>query len=122
MKSKFKFENLRMWQDVMNLAEEMNLMIKNFPQKERFNLSSQLLRASDSIGLHISEGSILQTVKQQRRYLNIAIGSLAETVTCLHKAKRRNYLSNDEFNKHYLDCFKLMNMLIDYKKSLTKIV
>jgi len=120
MNPKFKFENLRVWQQAMDLAEEMNLIIEKFPQKERYNLSNQLLRASDSIGLNISEGSILQTVPQQRRFLNIAIGSLAETVTCLHKAKRRNYLNNDEFIKYYLDCFKLMNMLIAYKKALLK--
>ncbi len=30
-----------------------------------------------------------------------AIRSLVEVVTCLHKAFRRNYISEEEFREHY---------------------
>ncbi len=120
MAHKFKFESLLIWQRAMDLAENMNIIIETFPQKERFNLSSQLLRASDSVALNISEGSIMQTVPMQIKYLNISIGSLAETVTCIHKAKRRNYITASQFDGFYLDCFNLMNMIIGYKNSLKR--
>jgi four helix bundle protein len=90
---KFKFENLVIWQKAMDLGEDMSLLASNFPKKELYNLSSQLIRALDSVALNISEGSIGQSNPEQNRFIGYAIRSLAETVTCLHKAKRRNYLN-----------------------------
>ena len=57
----FKFENLRIWQIAMDYGEDLFNLSKNFPKDEIFNLTSQLRRASDSIALNISEGSILQS-------------------------------------------------------------
>jgi four helix bundle protein len=54
----FKFEKLLIWQKAMDFGEEIYKISKNFPKHEIYNLSSQLLRASDSIALNISEGSI----------------------------------------------------------------
>ena len=56
--SKFKFEKLLIWQKAMDLGEVVNILIDNFPKKEYYNLSSQLLRAIDSVALNNSEGSI----------------------------------------------------------------
>ena len=54
----FKFEKLIIWQLAMDFGEEINTIANSFPQTERFNLSSQILRAVDSIALNIAEGSI----------------------------------------------------------------
>ena len=114
----FKFENLIIWQKSMDLGEEMNLLTNNFPQKEVYNLSSQLRRASDSVALNISEGAILQSNAEYRKFLGYSIRSLAEVVTCLHKAIRREYLSKEEFQKNYSECYHLMNMTIAYRNKL----
>jgi len=113
---KFKFEKLIIWQKAMDLGEDINELIKGFPEREKFNLSSQILRAGDSIALNISEGSIGQSNPEFKKFMGYAIRSLAEVVTCLHKAKRRKYISGEEFNKYYDDCFYLMNMMISFKK------
>jgi len=57
----FKFEKLIIWQKAMELGEDINLMADSFPAKEKYNLSSQRRRASDSIALNISDGSIGQS-------------------------------------------------------------
>jgi len=114
----FKFENLIIWQKSMDLGEDMNLLARSFPKDEVYNLSSQLKRASDSIALNISEGSILQSNAEYRKFLGYSIRSLAEVVTCLHKANRREYLSKIEFKKHYKDCYDLMNMTIAYRNKI----
>jgi four helix bundle protein len=116
----FKFENLIIWQKSMDLGEEMNLLARSFPKDEVYNLSSQLRRASDSIALNISEGSILQSNAEYRRFLGYSIRSLAEVVTCLHKANRRKYLSKIDFEKQYKDCYNLMNMTIAYRNKIKK--
>ncbi|WP_222439104.1 four helix bundle protein [Echinicola salinicaeni] len=90
---KFKFENLIIWQKAMELGEEVNEISSKFPKKEMFNLASQLLRAVDSVALNISEGSILQSNPEQKKFMGYAIRSLAEVVTCLHKARRRDYIT-----------------------------
>ena len=94
---KFKFEGLIIWQKGMDLGENMNELADSFPQKEIYNLSSQVRRASDSVALNISEGSILQSGPEYRKFLGYSIRSIAEVVTCLHKAKRRKYIVDDDF-------------------------
>ena len=115
---KFKFENLIIWQKAMDLGEAINILLDKFPKKEIFNLSSQILRAVDSIALNISEGSIDQSNPEQKKFMGYAIRSLAEVVTCLHKAKRRKYILDDEFNKYYDDSFNLMNMMVAFKRNV----
>lgn len=114
----FKFEKLRVWQNAMTLAEQIDDLTKNFPKKERYNLSSQLRRSSDSIALNIGEGSIEQSGPEFKRFLNYAIRSVAEVVTCLHKAKNRKYIDRDKFKVLYERSFHLMNMLIGLKSSI----
>lgn len=114
----FKFEKLIIWQRAMDYGEEIYTMSLQFPKHEIYNLSSQILRASDSVALNISEGSILQSNAEFNRFLGYSVRSLAETVTCLHKAKRRNYITQEIFDKHYNEAFNLMNMLIAFKSKV----
>jgi len=114
----FKFEKLVIWQKAMDFGEEIYRITATFPKNEMYNLSSQILRASDSVALNISEGSIEQSKAEFGRFLGYSIRSIAEVVTCLYKAKRRGYISEDVFNKLYNDCFNLMNMTIAFKSQL----
>ncbi len=114
----FKFEKLIIWQKTMDFGEDINTIIKDFPKHEMYNLSSQILRASDSVALNISEGSIEQSNAEFKRFLGYSVRSLAEVVTCLYKAKRRNYINNEVFDKLYNDSFDLMNMTVAFKSKL----
>ncbi|MEX1002900.1 MAG: four helix bundle protein [Crocinitomicaceae bacterium] len=117
---KFSFENLNVWNRSMDIAEEIYEMIKKFPDQEKFNLSSQILRASDSIALNISEGTIRTSKLEFKRFIGYSIRSLAEVVTCLHKARRRCYIDADQFDKLYTECYHLMNMLIAFQHHKSK--
>jgi four helix bundle protein len=114
---KFKFEKLEVWQRSMDLGEDLFRVIKKFPDNERFNLSSQILRASDSVALNISEGTIGTSNPEFKRFIGYSIRSLGEVVTCLHKAKRREYLTIQEFENLYDECFHLMNMLVAFQRN-----
>lgn len=115
---RFKFEDLHIWQGAMDFGEDIHQLIKQFPENEKFNLSSQILRAGDSVALNISEGAIVQSKPEFKRFMGYAIRSLAEVVTCLHKAKRREYLSLEEFIKLYKESFRLMNMMVAFRKRI----
>ncbi len=86
--NKFKFEKLLIWQKAMDFGELIDKTSTTFPEKEKFNLSSQICRASDSIALNISEGSIGQSNPEQKKFLGYSIRSLAEVLTCLFKSKK----------------------------------
>jgi len=38
----FKFENLRVWKISMDFGEKINILSISFPDREKFNLSSQI--------------------------------------------------------------------------------
>ncbi len=114
----FKFEKLIIWQKAMDFGEDINSMTLDFPKKEMYNLSSQIMRATDSIALNIAEGSIEQSSAEFNRFLGYSVRSLAEVVTCLHKAKRRNYIDDINFYKNYQNAFNLMNMMIAFKNKV----
>jgi four helix bundle protein len=118
LEAKFKFEGLIIWQKAMDFGEEINKIAFSFPREELYNLSSQIRRAVDSIALNISEGSICQSGAEFKRFMNYAIRSLAEVVTCLHKAIRRKYISEEVFNKQYNEAFNLMNMMVAFKTKI----
>lgn len=114
----FKFEKLRVWQIAMEYGEEIYKVSLNFPINENNNLTSQIRRASDSIALNISEGSVGQTNAEFRKFLGYSIRSLAEVVTCLFKAKHRNYISENIFSEFYEKAFNLINQIVALRNSL----
>jgi four helix bundle protein len=114
----FKFEKLIIWQLAMDFGEEINTVTNSFPQAELYNLSSQILRAVDSIALNISEGSDDQTIPEFKRFLNYSIRLIAEVVTCLHKAKRRKYITQEQSDFLYAKLFELMNRTLAFKTQL----
>jgi four helix bundle protein len=102
----------------MEFGEDINKLSYTFPKDEIYNLCSQIRRAVDSIALNISEGSIGQSNAEFKKFVGYSIRSLAEVVTCLYKAKRRGYISEEEFQKNYETSFDLMNMMVAFKKNI----
>jgi len=115
---KFKFEKLIIWQKAMDYGENVHRLSYKFPKEEMYNLSSQIRRAVDSIALNISEGAIGQSNPEFKKFIGFAIRSLAEVVTCLHKASGRNYVSKEEFREHYEYAFNLMNIMVAFKEKI----
>jgi four helix bundle protein len=107
----FKFENLRVWQASLEFGEKINSIADGFPKKEMFNLSTQIRRAADSIGLNIAEGSTGQSNAEQKRFLIFSNRSTLEVVACLIKAKRRKYLDDTTFNNLYTEAELLVKMI-----------
>ncbi|UTX49639.1 four helix bundle protein [Chryseobacterium sp. MA9] len=114
----FKFEKLIIWQKSMDFGESIFKLSQKFPKDEVFNLTSQIRRASDSIALNISEGSILQSKLEFKKFLGYSIRSLAETVTCLYKAKNREYITEEEFNTLYHESYNLMNQIVAFRNQI----
>ena len=107
----FKFEQLRTWQLSMDLAERMFAIVERFPPKEKYNLSSQSVRSADSVSLNIAEGSTGLSDPEQIKFLGYANRSALEVVSCLFKARRRNYIDDSTFVEMYKEYEKLSRMI-----------
>ena len=107
----FKFEQLRTWQLSMDLAEKVNVLVDQFPPKGLYDLSSQSRRSADSVSLNIAEGSTGQSDPEQKKFLGYANRSALEVVTCLFKAKKRNYIDDSTFLDFYQGYEKLSTMV-----------
>ncbi len=114
----FNFEKLVVWQKAIGLSTHVTKVARDFPFDERFVLAPQIRRASDSIALNIAEGSTGQTKAEFKRFLSIALRSNIEVVSCLHLAKDRNIISNEDFVHTYQKCEEISAMLNALKKSL----
>jgi len=61
---------------------------------------------------------LFERILRVNRFLGYSIRSLAEVVTCLHKTKRRNYITTEVFDTHYNEAYHLMNMIIAFKSKV----
>ncbi|HEX3025373.1 MAG TPA: four helix bundle protein [Chitinophagaceae bacterium] len=114
----FRFEELRIWQNAFQLSNEIDVLSDNFPKKELFNLSSQIKRAADSVVLNIAEGSTGQTKPEFKRFLNMALRSAIEVVSCLFLAKARNYIDENIFKKQYGEYEILCKMITKFRDGI----
>ncbi len=109
----FRFEDLQVYQKSIDFGEIVNTLVKKFPREERFELTTQFKRASDSIALNIEEGSS-GSDKQFHNYLGNAWHSAEECVACSTKARLRNYISfeeDEEVRKHITELSKMITSL-----------
>ena len=114
----FKFEKLRIWQTAMSFGEEIFVLTKAFPKEELYNLTSQTRRAVDSIALNIAEGSTSNSQPEFRKFIGYSLRSVAEVVTCLHKAQLRGYVDESVFQTTYKQAFDLMNSIAAFRNTL----
>lgn len=96
----FKFEDLKVYLKAIEFGELVNKQIETFPKHETYKLSSQFIRAADSIAFNIAEGSG-STDANFNRYLKMAWDSSHECVAASTKARLRNYITfeQDEENR-----------------------
>ena len=114
---KFKFEDLKVYQKALDLVDLVYKTCNEFPNSERFGLSSQFIRASVSIALNIAEGSS-DTDKQFNRFLQMALDSVNECVVCSTISLRQNYISNEVNDDIRAKLVELSKMIISLQKHL----
>jgi len=114
----FRFEDLQVWQKALELNDQVNIAAKNFPKDELYALVNQMKRAADSVVLNIAEGSTEQTKAVFKVFLNYSLRSAIEVVSCLFIAKRRNYLSEEQFKLIYNEYEILVKMITALRNSI----
>lgn len=109
--------------DVWKKSHEMYMFVKKniapkFPKEERYELTSQLLRAALSVPLNIVEGCGRFTDKDFAKFLDPSLGSPNETDYCCFAALELNYITNSEYETINKLINEVRAMLIAFLKHL----
>lgn len=112
------FKKLNVYQKSLDFITKIYKITKQFPKEEIFGLSSQIRRASTSISLNIAEGSGNKSNKEFKRFLEFALRSVYEVITCLEVAKRLDYYKCQELDKMSCNADEIVAMLVGLTKSL----
>ena len=91
------YERLEAWQACYQVVLAVHRATESFPKVEQYGLMAQLRRAAVSIAANIAEGSAKRGKKEFRRYLDIALGSLAELRCLLQVARDLGYMSDENW-------------------------
>lgn len=90
-----KHHNLIVFQKADELAFKIYKATESFPKSEMFGLTSQIRRSALSIPTNIVEGYARKSKKELSQFINISLGSLAETEYLLDFSKRLGYFKVD---------------------------
>jgi len=110
--------DLQIWQKSMALVTKVYKEVENFPDYEKFGLTSQIRRSSVSIPANIAEGFGRRSKKEFRKFLNISMGSLFEIQTELEVSYNLNYLDKDTFEMLYEDTREIERMMSSFISTL----
>ena len=114
----FKFERLKVWEKAVDLSGEISEVVKAFPKDELYVLTAQIKRACDSISLNIAEGSTGQTTPEFKKFLGYSLRSSIEVVGCLHLARKRKLITDDDFKLFYEKLTELIKGIQALRNSL----
>ena len=102
-------EKLRIYQAGLILIQEIYLLInKNRQLRSDYSLADQLKRAAVSVLANIAEG-YGQTIKQNKRYLQIASGSANEVVALLQVVEVVYLIETGQFQEKFRVLGKQIN-------------
>lgn len=89
------FQELKIWQRAMDVAEKTYRVSIQFPYEEKYGLTSQVRRSAVSIPSNIAEGAGRNTNGEFKNFLGIANGSSNELFTQLILSYRLDLVSEN---------------------------
>ena len=93
----FSFFDLRVYKESKELVKSVYGLLENFPMNETYALGDQLRRAVISVPSNIAEGSGRFSIKEKIHFIEIAYGSLTESLCQLDIAHDLEYITDEEF-------------------------
>jgi len=111
------YQQLRVWNDAIDYYAETCRVFRGFPY-ELNRVGRQAIASSDSVHRNIAEGYCRRSIHEYLNYLNIALGSLGESVSGLHAYRKAEQFGGEDFEKLDSMAYKLENGLLKLVESL----
>lgn len=93
------FKRLLIWKKADELAYALYEITNSYPKSEIYALTSQLRRAGLSVPTNIVEGYARNGNVEFKRFIVIALGSLAEVKYLLDFSRRLKYITSIKYNE-----------------------
>ena len=111
------YQQLRVWQDAQELYVLVSRVFRSFPYELK-RVASQQIASVDSVHRNIAEGYCRRSIHEYLNFLNIALGSLGESVSGLQAYRASGQVSDEDFARQNQLSFKLENGLLKLVESL----
>jgi four helix bundle protein len=112
------FRNLKVWERAHALTLDIYQSSQAFPRDEIYGLTSQMRRASVSIGANIAEGACRKGDIDFARFLQMAVGSASELEYHLLLAHDLKLLQTSDFERLTGQAVEVKRMLASLMKKL----
>ncbi|MCS3553293.1 MULTISPECIES: four helix bundle protein [unclassified Sphingobacterium] len=114
-----QYKELKIWQKAIAFVSDIYKVTSIFPDKEKFNLISQINRAAVSIPSNIAEGAGRNSKKEFIQFLAIAHGSTYEVETQLIISKNLGYILEEDLVIILEKLSELQKMNYSFQQKLT---
>jgi len=91
------FKELDIYKRSKELLKQVYQITEKYPEKEKYNVISQLRRSILSIPLNIAEGYGRKSKEDFKRFLKISLGSSNEVEALLEISKELGYIKEEEY-------------------------
>jgi four helix bundle protein len=113
------YQQLLVWQDAVELYGLSWCAVRGWPFELK-KLASQSMASSDSVHRNIAEGYCRRSVREYLQHLNIALGSLGETLSGFIAYSRNGQIELSVFDQLDTLIFRLENRLLKLVEALER--
>ncbi|CAN5385738.1 hypothetical protein BH10PLA1_BH10PLA1_12850 [soil metagenome] len=107
-----RVEDLVVYQRLCQLHIEICSLTRRWPREERFELTSQVNRSSNSAPAQLAEKNCDRHPRNRIEGVNRSRGEALETVHHLYMAKLKGYIDSttyESFHHRYHECVRMLN-------------
>jgi four helix bundle protein len=116
--SKFRFQDLRIWQLAIEIADELFDLADTLDQKRLHRFAEQLRGAGMSMSNNIAEGSGSSSKKEFRQFLNIARRSTFENANVLILLQKRDLVTKESMDRLLNKLDSLCRQITSFQSTL----
>ncbi|MCH4822872.1 four helix bundle protein [Gramella lutea] len=114
------FQELKIWQKAIQVAEQVYILSSKFPVEEKYGLTSQVRKSAVSIPSNIAEGAGRNTNGEFKNFLGIANGSTNELITQLLISERLKLISEENIKPIIDDLIEIQKMNFSLLKKFSQ--
>lgn len=118
MTIKFRFQDLKIWQLAIQIANELFDIADELENKRLYRFAEQLRGSGMSMSNNIAEGSGSSSKKEFIQFLNIARRSTFENANILILLGMRELISERSLEKLLDDLDRLCRQITNFQKTL----
>ena len=113
------YRKLIVWNDAVEYYALTGREFRAFPFELK-RVASQQIASADSVHRNIAEGYCRRSIREYLNFLNIALGSLGESVSGLSAGRRADQLTGKQYETLDALTYKLENGLLRLVESLER--